>query len=110
MKIYCLSSATWPPDVQRLAESYMTNPMQIYIGSLDLAAVHSVEQVIEIVHDSEKREWLNNFLTEHLKSNQKVIVFGSNLVIMLFVIVEFSKNYATGHNSILEQIHAYEDK
>ena len=53
----------------------MRDPMQIYIGSLDLAAVHSVEQVIEIVDDSEKRFWLDNFLTEHLKENEKVIVF-----------------------------------
>ena len=29
-------SATWPEDVRRLAESYMTNPMQVFVGTLDL--------------------------------------------------------------------------
>ena len=100
MKIYCLSSATWPPDVQRLAESYMTNPMQIYIGSLDLAAVHSVEQVIEIVHDSEKREWLNNFLTEHLKSNQKVIVFVARKCTVDDVLSDLSLQVLKKHDSM----------
>ena len=30
-------SATWPEGVRRLARSYMKDPMQIYVGSLDLA-------------------------------------------------------------------------
>lgn len=48
-----MTSATWPPGVRRLAERYMINPVQVCIGSLDLAAVHSVEQVIEIIDE----EW-----------------------------------------------------
>ena len=36
----CLSiascSATWPEDVRRLAASYMKNPMQVFVGTLDL--------------------------------------------------------------------------
>lgn len=40
-----MTSATWPPGVRRLAERYMINPIQVCVGSLDLAAVHSVEQV-----------------------------------------------------------------
>ena len=31
-----MCSATWPPDVQQLAERYMTDPIQVYVGSLDL--------------------------------------------------------------------------
>jgi superfamily II DNA/RNA helicase len=30
-------SATWPEDVRRIAARYMRNPIQIYIGTLDLA-------------------------------------------------------------------------
>lgn len=30
------SSATWPPDVRRLALTYMTEPFQVCVGSLDL--------------------------------------------------------------------------
>ena len=29
-------SATWPPGVRRLAESYMTDPFQVSVGTLDL--------------------------------------------------------------------------
>ena len=36
-----MTSATWPPGVRRLAESYMKDPVMVYVGSLDLAAVHS---------------------------------------------------------------------
>lgn len=47
-------SATWPAGVRRLAQSYMTNPIQVFIGSLDLAAVHSVTQKIELVEEEDK--------------------------------------------------------
>ena len=30
------SSATWPPDVRRLALTYMQDPFQVCVGSLDL--------------------------------------------------------------------------
>lgn len=33
-------SATWPPDVRRLAQSYMKNPFQVNVGSLDLQVSH----------------------------------------------------------------------
>lgn len=49
-----MTSATWPPGVRRLAESYMSNPIQVCVGSLDLAATHTVKQLIEIVEEDEK--------------------------------------------------------
>lgn len=49
-----MTSATWPPGVRRLAEKYMINPVQVCIGSLDLAAVHSVQQIIEIMSEEDK--------------------------------------------------------
>jgi len=30
-------SATWPQEVRRIAARYMRNPIQVYIGTLDLA-------------------------------------------------------------------------
>jgi superfamily II DNA/RNA helicase len=50
------SSATWPEGVRRLAQSYMVNPIQVFVGSLDLAAVHSVTQRIEFIEDENKLE------------------------------------------------------
>lgn len=34
--ILSLFSATWPEDVRRIAARYMRNPIQIYVGTLDL--------------------------------------------------------------------------
>lgn len=51
-----MTSATWPSGVRRLAERYMQNPVQVCIGSLDLAAVHSVEQIIDIIDEEKKFE------------------------------------------------------
>lgn len=31
-----MCSATWPPEVRRLTTSYMKNPFQVSVGSLDL--------------------------------------------------------------------------
>lgn len=33
-----MTSATWPPGVRRLASSYMTDPVTIFVGSLDLVS------------------------------------------------------------------------
>lgn len=51
-----MTSATWPSGVRRLAQRYMQNPVQVCIGSLDLAAVHSVTQIIDIMDEEEKFE------------------------------------------------------
>lgn len=40
--------------MRRLAESYMKDPIQVVVGSLDLAATHTVTQYIEIMTDEEK--------------------------------------------------------
>ena len=34
--MFSLSSATWPPGVQRMADQYMTDPVRVFVGSLDL--------------------------------------------------------------------------
>lgn len=57
-----MTSATWPPGVRRLAQSYMNNPIQVCVGSLDLAAVHTVEQIIEIVDEDDKFYRVSNIL------------------------------------------------
>lgn len=69
-----MTSATWPPGVRRLAESYMKNPVQIFVGSLDLTATHSVTQQIEVILDEEKYDRLMYFI-QNMSSNDKVIIF-----------------------------------
>ena len=40
-------SATWPEQVRRLAESYMKNPMQVFVGSLDLAVSNKERESVD---------------------------------------------------------------
>ncbi|XP_042142752.1 probable ATP-dependent RNA helicase DDX43 [Ixodes scapularis] len=69
-----MTSATWPEGVRRLSQQYMSSPFQVFVGSLDLAAVHTVSQTIIICDESEKRSELLGFL-ETMQPDDKVIVF-----------------------------------
>ncbi|XP_022815558.1 probable ATP-dependent RNA helicase DDX43 [Spodoptera litura] len=69
-----MTSATWPPGVRRLAESYMKDPIQVNVGSLDLAAVHTVTQKILFVEEDDKEPALFEFLN-NMDPNDKVIIF-----------------------------------
>lgn len=55
-------SATWPQGVRRLAQSYMKNPIQVCVGSLDLAAVHTVTQKIYMISEDEKLDMVSTVL------------------------------------------------
>ncbi|NXT00795.1 DDX43 helicase, partial [Jacana jacana] len=69
-----MTSATWPDGVRRLAKSYLKSPMIVYVGTLDLAAVSSVEQRVTVVAEEEKRAFLQSFI-DAMKPKDKVIVF-----------------------------------
>ncbi|KAL1514231.1 hypothetical protein ABEB36_003519 [Hypothenemus hampei] len=69
-----MTSATWPLGVRRLADSYMKDPVQVYVGSLDLAATHTVTQVIQIIDENEKEQFFMNFV-KNMGPDDKVIVF-----------------------------------
>jgi len=69
-----MTSATWPEEVRRLARTYMTDPMTVFVGSLDLATVHTVTQYVEIVDNDEKLTRLFGFIKE-LQPDDKAIVF-----------------------------------
>ncbi|NXA13237.1 DDX43 helicase, partial [Sapayoa aenigma] len=69
-----MTSATWPDGVRRLAKSYLKNPMIVYVGSLDLAAVNTVEQRVIVIAEEEKRAFMHSFI-ESMKPKDKVIIF-----------------------------------
>ncbi|KAL1415172.1 hypothetical protein MTO96_029688 [Rhipicephalus appendiculatus] len=69
-----MTSATWPEGVHRLSDQYMKNPFQVYIGTLDLAAVHTVTQKVILCEEEEKKGQLLAFLRS-MQPNDKVIVF-----------------------------------
>ena len=66
-----MTSATWREDVNKLAQGYMKSPVTVFIGSLDLRAVHSVTQRIVRCSNDKKDEELFNFLT-NLEEDEKV--------------------------------------
>ncbi|XP_012890747.1 PREDICTED: probable ATP-dependent RNA helicase DDX43 [Dipodomys ordii] len=71
-----MTSATWPYAVRRLAQSYLKEPMIVYVGTLDLIAVSTVKQNIIITTEEEKRTHIQTFL-ESMSPKDKVIVFVS---------------------------------
>jgi len=70
-----LTSATWPTAVQHLANYFAKNPLHITIGSLDLSTVDTVTQNIIILEERQKEGWLDNFISNDLSKNDKVIIF-----------------------------------
>ncbi|CAD1476446.1 unnamed protein product, partial [Heterotrigona itama] len=69
-----MTSATWPQGVRRLAQSYMKNPIQVFVGSLDLATVHTVTQTVYIIEEEEKTDMMYQFF-RNMSPTDKVIVF-----------------------------------
>ncbi|XP_023182740.1 probable ATP-dependent RNA helicase DDX43 [Xiphophorus maculatus] len=69
-----MTSATWPTGVRRLAKSYLKNPMMVYVGTLDLAAVNTVQQTLEIVKEEEKKMFVFDFI-RNMQPQDKVLIF-----------------------------------
>lgn len=68
-------SATWPREVQNMARDFLCNPIQVRIGSLEVAANANIRQIIEFVEDSQKLSLLSRGLKGVLKDGTKVIIF-----------------------------------
>ncbi|CAK7242345.1 MAG: ATP-dependent RNA helicase dbp2 [Sporothrix thermara] len=71
-------SATWPKEVRNLAADFLTNFIQVNIGSLDLSANHRITQIVEVVTESEKRDRMIKHLEKALddkEKNNKVLIF-----------------------------------
>ncbi|XP_053996758.1 probable ATP-dependent RNA helicase DDX43 [Hylaeus anthracinus] len=71
-----MTSATWPQGVRRLAQSYMNNPIQIFVGSLDLAIVHTVAQKIYLIDEDEKTDMMYQFFREMTPTDKVIVFFG----------------------------------
>ncbi|XP_004931451.1 ATP-dependent RNA helicase dbp2-like isoform X1 [Bombyx mandarina] len=69
-------SATWPKEIQALAEDFLTDYIKVNIGSLNLSANNNIKQIIEICEEHEKEVKLTNLLKEIASEKEnKVIVF-----------------------------------
>ncbi|KAN0065632.1 RNA-dependent ATPase [Thecaphora frezii] len=75
-------SATWPPAVRGLAETFMNAPIRVTVGSDELSANKRVEQVVEVLDDGRAKERrLDQFLRSigaggrGAKAQDKVLIF-----------------------------------
>ncbi|XP_024865201.1 probable ATP-dependent RNA helicase DDX43 isoform X2 [Kryptolebias marmoratus] len=75
-----MTSATWPTGVRRLARSYLKNPMMVYVGTLDLAAVNTVQQTLLIVQEEEKKLYLFDFIRNMLPQDKVLVFVGKKLI------------------------------
>ncbi|XP_041865464.1 probable ATP-dependent RNA helicase DDX43 isoform X2 [Melanotaenia boesemani] len=75
-----MTSATWPTGVRRLAKSYLKNPMMVYVGTLDLAAVNTVQQTVLIVREEEKKSYVFDFIRNMLPQDKVLIFVGKKLI------------------------------
>ncbi|XP_040205883.1 probable ATP-dependent RNA helicase DDX43 isoform X2 [Rana temporaria] len=75
-----MTSATWPDGVRRLARTYLKDPLMVYVGTLDLAAVNTVDQRVLVIPEEEKRAFTLH-LIDSLKPEDKILIFvGKKLV------------------------------
>lgn len=87
-----MTSATWPVGVRYLATNYMNNPVQVYVGSMDLTACHSVLQRVVMVEEDNKYEELTSLLEREIGENDKVIVFIGRKAIVDYISTQFVLN------------------
>ena len=70
-------SATWPQAVQKLASAFLSsNAVKVTIGSQDLAASHTIQQVVEVIEPHARNERLLQLLQKHHSSRKnRIIIF-----------------------------------
>ncbi|XP_072947775.1 uncharacterized protein [Epargyreus clarus] len=69
-------SATWPKEVQNLAEEFLHDYIQINIGSLSLSANHNILQIVDVCEEWEKNDKLLTLLSEIASEEEtKTIIF-----------------------------------
>jgi ATP-dependent RNA helicase DDX5/DBP2 len=75
----CMWSATWPKEVRQLAADYLTDAIQVNIGSMDLSASHNITQVVEVISEHDKRDRMIKHLERIMddKSSKCLIFVGT---------------------------------
>ena len=68
-------SATWPKEVQTLANDYLKEYCQVTVGSLDLTGNKNITQIIEVCTDQDKYRNLLRILKENYSDRDRVLVF-----------------------------------
>jgi ATP-dependent RNA helicase DDX5/DBP2 len=68
-------SATWPKEVQRLANDYLRDFIEVRVGSLDISANARVTQIVEVCSDWDKKTKLFDLLHGAIDKTAKSLVF-----------------------------------
>ena len=69
-------SATWPSSIRKLASEFLCDPAKVTIGSEDLAASHTVKQIVEVVDGAGRDRLLDSLLNKyHSSRKNRVIIF-----------------------------------
>ncbi|XP_065343217.1 uncharacterized protein LOC135941536 isoform X1 [Cloeon dipterum] len=69
-------SATWPKEVQALAEDFLKNYVHLNVGSLSPAANHNIRQIVDVCQEHEKHAKLTTLLREiFTERDSKCIIF-----------------------------------
>jgi superfamily II DNA/RNA helicase len=69
-------SATWPKEVQLLAEDFFSNYVSVNVVSLQLHANHNILQIVEVCQDYEKELKLQKILEDiHHEKENKTLIF-----------------------------------
>jgi superfamily II DNA/RNA helicase len=69
-------SATWPKEVIKLANDFLKDEVFINIGSLELAANHNIEQIVEVLQEGQKERRLMQLLEGIMKVHDpKTLIF-----------------------------------
>ncbi|KII61717.1 putative ATP-dependent RNA helicase DDX5 [Thelohanellus kitauei] len=86
-------SATWPKQVQELAKTFLSDPIQINIGKLTLQASHQIDQIINVCLESEKYQKLEELLVEltHNRAN-KILIFTDRKVTCDNLVYQLRRN------------------
>jgi len=67
-------SATWPKEVQSLARDFLRDQIQIAIGTTDITANKRIIQIVDVVHESEKKDRLVKILESALGQG-RILIF-----------------------------------
>lgn len=69
-------SATWPKEVQTLAEDFLNDYLQLNIGSVNLSANSNINQIIDVCKEHEKDMKLRSLLQKiGSEKENKTIIF-----------------------------------
>ncbi|XP_052069967.1 uncharacterized protein LOC127708849 [Mytilus californianus] len=87
-------SATWPEEVQELANDYLTDHVKINVGSVDLIANKNIKQEVVICNSHEKPQELGKILQQIIQSpkDEKVLIFAQTKVMCERISQEIRRN------------------